>query len=114
MPSYGLKLSCNGCFEVSTPPPLTHTLWLPVSKIHYPHVALHSSLSSGGVLQYRAPGYGFFAWPCSCYALTMRLGGPDQGLQCNSVYLLLHVLASLAVNSCYLESQITGMGVSPG
>ena len=50
--------------------------------------------------------------PGSCYILiTLQIGAPEEGLWRSSCNLKLHALTSLAVNCCYLESKITGLGV---
>jgi len=52
--------------------------------------------------------------PCTCASLnTLHIGAPEEGLCCSSFSLLLHVFASLAANRSFLESRITGTGVSP-
>jgi hypothetical protein len=44
---------------------------------------------------------------------TLSTGAPEEGFLGNSFSLLMHASASLAANWCYLESKITGAGVSP-
>jgi hypothetical protein len=52
--------------------------------------------------------------PCSCsFLTTLQIGAPEEGFWCSSFSLLLHALASVAVNRCCLESKITGASVRP-
>jgi len=65
-----------------------------------------------------APGPGQFmpsvVRPCACSFLTaLHIGAPEEGFLCSSFSLLLHAFSILAVNCCFLESKITGGGVSP-
>ena len=41
------------------------------------------------------------------------MGTPEEGLLCSTFRLLVHAFSSLAGNRCYLESKVTGAGVSP-
>jgi hypothetical protein len=65
-----------------------------------------------------SPGAGQFmplvVRPCSCsFLTTLHIGAPEEGLLCSSFSMLLHAISSLAANRCYLESRVTGAGVSP-
>lgn len=44
---------------------------------------------------------------------TWNISVPDEGSSSSFLSLLLHAFASLVVNRCFLESKITGVGVSP-
>ena len=65
-----------------------------------------------------SPGAGQFmpsvVQPCSCSCLTtLHISAPEEGFRCIFFSLLLHAFASLTANRSYLESKITGAGVSP-
>jgi len=52
--------------------------------------------------------------PCSWHCLiALHIGAPEEGLWCICLSLLPHSFTSVAVNRCFLESTITGAGVSP-
>ena len=52
--------------------------------------------------------------PCWCSSLNaLHIGTPEERTWCSNLWLLLHVLASLAVNRCCQETNITGDGVVP-
>jgi len=53
-------------------------------------------------------------YPCPFSLLTtLHISSPEEGVWCSVFPSLLYAFASLAVNHCCLESEITGVGVSP-
>jgi hypothetical protein len=52
--------------------------------------------------------------PYSCaFLTTLHIGAPEDGLLCSSFSLVLHAFSSLAANRGFLESKVTGAGLSP-
>lgn len=53
-------------------------------------------------------------WLCSCSVLTpLHIGVLEEGFWSSSFILIVYAFASPAVNHCCLQSNITGVGVSP-